>query len=198
MEWYWQGKLQYWDKSLSKCHYVHHKSRVNWPGVEPGPFAVRGIISKRTQASPITKTDLFLLSEIFVAYRANNTQEVHCVCVCVCRVLSVCWCALCTRSYCCAGKEHYTRGCIELQVRLQQAEQLALVSVILRPARSNPNMETSCPLSLRSWFFSFSGDRCSNWATTTSFRIHFIHSFIHLLTRPFEATVYGLSCWHSR
>jgi hypothetical protein len=72
------------------------------------------------RASPITKTDSFLLSEIFAAYIVRTIFKKDtvcvrararvCVCVCVCRVLSVCWCALC--SYCCAGKGCDTRDCM--------------------------------------------------------------------------------------
>ena len=31
------GKPKYWEKNLSRFHFVHHKFRMNWPGIEPGP-----------------------------------------------------------------------------------------------------------------------------------------------------------------
>jgi hypothetical protein len=33
MEWNWQSS---W-KNLSQCHFVHHKSQMDWPGIEPEP-----------------------------------------------------------------------------------------------------------------------------------------------------------------
>jgi hypothetical protein len=29
------GKPKYSEKSLSQCHFVHHKSNIDWPGIEP-------------------------------------------------------------------------------------------------------------------------------------------------------------------
>jgi hypothetical protein len=29
------GKLKYWEKILSQCHFIHHKSYMYWPGIEP-------------------------------------------------------------------------------------------------------------------------------------------------------------------
>jgi hypothetical protein len=34
---YWQGKTEELGKNLSQCHFVHNKSRMDWPGREPGP-----------------------------------------------------------------------------------------------------------------------------------------------------------------
>jgi len=33
-----RGKLKYWEKTLSQCHFVCHKSHVDRPWIEPGPL----------------------------------------------------------------------------------------------------------------------------------------------------------------
>jgi hypothetical protein len=32
-----RGKPKYSGENLSQCHFVHNKSRMYWPGIEPGP-----------------------------------------------------------------------------------------------------------------------------------------------------------------
>ena len=36
VEWYWQGEMEVLDKSLSQCHFAHHKCDMDWLGSNPG------------------------------------------------------------------------------------------------------------------------------------------------------------------
>ena len=40
MEHWWngtdRGKLKYWERSLSQCHFVHHQPHMYWTGTKPG------------------------------------------------------------------------------------------------------------------------------------------------------------------
>jgi hypothetical protein len=37
VEWELAGETEVLGENLSQCHFVHHKSRMTWPGIEPGP-----------------------------------------------------------------------------------------------------------------------------------------------------------------
>jgi hypothetical protein len=36
VEWYWQGKTDELGEKPSQCHFIHHKSHMDWPGRELG------------------------------------------------------------------------------------------------------------------------------------------------------------------
>jgi hypothetical protein len=45
-----------WGKSLSQCHFLHHKYRIVWIGVEPGPLRwVAGDITASGKSQPSNK-----------------------------------------------------------------------------------------------------------------------------------------------
>jgi hypothetical protein len=36
VEWWLAGETEVLGKNLSQCHFAHHKSRIIWPGANPG------------------------------------------------------------------------------------------------------------------------------------------------------------------
>jgi len=47
VEWY-RGKLKYLEKNVSWCHFVYHKSHVDWPGPERGQWLTAWDMAKPT------------------------------------------------------------------------------------------------------------------------------------------------------
>jgi hypothetical protein len=37
VEWEWVGETEVLGETLSQCPFVHHKTHMAWPGIEPGP-----------------------------------------------------------------------------------------------------------------------------------------------------------------
>jgi hypothetical protein len=35
-----RGKLKYLEKSWFLCHFIHHKSHIDWHRIEPGPLLI--------------------------------------------------------------------------------------------------------------------------------------------------------------
>jgi hypothetical protein len=54
MEHWWngtdRGKLKYWERNLSQCHFIHH---IDGPGIELGPWGERPATNRRSQGTSL-------------------------------------------------------------------------------------------------------------------------------------------------
>jgi hypothetical protein len=59
MEQWWndtdRGKPKYWERNLFQWHFVHHKSNVDWPGIELGLSPATGQASQPWRGLTVMK-----------------------------------------------------------------------------------------------------------------------------------------------
>jgi len=83
VEWYWQGKLKCWEKNLSLCNFVDHKSDRNWPGIEPGPpwcLRIQSVPRSKHSVSVIKTSQLMLYREIIALCSVIHAEHIYTQC----------------------------------------------------------------------------------------------------------------------
>jgi hypothetical protein len=73
-----RGKPKYSGKSLSQFHFVHDKSHVYWPGIEPGPAVGGRRLTAWAMARPI-----FSVNTVLTIVIEGNESCCFCLCYCV-------------------------------------------------------------------------------------------------------------------
>jgi hypothetical protein len=53
VEWESAGEIEVFGESLSQYHFIHHKSHMTYPGIEPGPAVVSQRLTAWAMARPV-------------------------------------------------------------------------------------------------------------------------------------------------
>ena len=69
-------KLQYQEKNLFQCHFLHHKSHTEGPGIDIGLVGERLAIQRRSHDSSLTAIDTFAVkdSEVIRQYKTSSSK----------------------------------------------------------------------------------------------------------------------------
>jgi hypothetical protein len=74
VEWNWQRKMKCLERNLSHWHFVHHKSHMNWNGIEPGH---PGWKASHCPAKPWHSPNCPVVSWVPSCYRTCHVSLVH-------------------------------------------------------------------------------------------------------------------------
>ena len=68
--------MRYEEENLSHCHFVQHKSHVDWPGIEPGPRFERPATTRLKQG---TTFGAWNVPEIYLEFLTDSKHSVNTV-----------------------------------------------------------------------------------------------------------------------
>jgi hypothetical protein len=74
VEWELAGETEVLGENLSQCHFVHHKSHMTWPGLEPGRRSGKGATNRLSYGTALTFT-YFWLSVLLIACSVEREDD---------------------------------------------------------------------------------------------------------------------------
>ena len=67
------GKQKYWERNLSPRHFLHHKSHIDWPRIEPGPLRERPASNRLSHGAALKQKINLNCMQKPSPYRTVNT-----------------------------------------------------------------------------------------------------------------------------